>query len=123
MLILSQLDRKILAIVLVVTLVSGAGVLAFRYFAARGERAVIEVENRIVQTITLVPGAEPRQLSIQGALGESLIGIDGAHIFMIESACPDKVCVHMGRKSLSGEVIVCLPNRVVIRILGDPVLP
>ena len=120
---MSQLDRKILAIVLVVTLVSGAGVLAFRYFAARGERAVIEVENRVVQTVTLTPGAEPREVTIQGVLGESLIGVDGEHIYMIDSACPDKVCVQMGRKSLSGEVIVCLPNRVVIRILGVPVLP
>lgn len=120
---LSQLDRKIMVVILIIALTSGASVLAFRYFAARGERAVIEVENRVVQTVTLTPGAAPRQISVQGVMGESLVGVDGSYIFMIESACPDKVCIHMGRKSLSGEVIVCLPNRVVIRILGDPVLP
>lgn len=112
-----------MVVVLIVALVSGAAVLAFRHFSALGERAVIEVENRVVWTVTLTSGAEPRQLVVQGPLGDSLIGVDGPHIFMIESACPDKVCVHMGRKSRAGEVIVCLPNRVVIRILGEPVLP
>ena len=120
---MSRLDRKIMLVILVIALISGASVLAFRCFAARGEQVVIEVGNRVVQTVTLTPGAVPRQISVQGVMGESLVGVDGSYVFMIESACPDKACIYMGRKSLSGEVIVCLPNRVVMRILGDPVIP
>ena len=108
-----------MVVVLIVALLSGATVLAFRYFAAQGERAVIEVDNKALFTVTLKPSGEARTITVQGVLGLSLIGVDGDQIYMIDSACPDKVCVHMGRKSLAGELIVCLPNRVVIRILGE----
>ncbi|HBE87040.1 MAG TPA: hypothetical protein DDW53_19330, partial [Lachnoclostridium sp.] len=36
-----------------------------------------------------------------------------------EASCPDKVCVRTGKIHRSGELIVCLPNRVVITIEGE----
>ncbi|MDI6638910.1 MAG: NusG domain II-containing protein, partial [Bacillota bacterium] len=36
------------------------------------------------------------------------------------SDCPDKVCVKTGWIEHPGEVIVCLPNRVVVKIQGGP---
>lgn len=116
-------DRRILLLLIAVTLLSAAGLIIYRAFAPQGERAIIEVENRPVQTVYLTPGGEPRTISVQGRMGESLIGVDGEFIYMIESACPDKVCIHMGRISRAGQVVVCLPNRVVIRITGEPDLP
>jgi len=35
---------------------------------------------------------------------------------MVDSACPDKLCVRSGWISRPKESIVCLPNRVVIEI-------
>lgn len=43
---------------------------------------------------------------------------DGGAV-MIEADCPDKVCMHTGRISHSGQSIVCLPNRVVVSITGE----
>ena len=38
---------------------------------------------------------------------------------MIEADCPDEVCILMGEKHKLGETIVCLPNRVMVEIVGD----
>jgi hypothetical protein len=58
------------------------------------------------------------ELTVQGYGGESYLEIDGGRVRMIDSACPDKLCVKTGWISRPGESIVCLPNRVVIEIKG-----
>ena len=37
---------------------------------------------------------------------------------MTEADCPDKLCVHQKAISKAGETIVCLPNKVVVEIVG-----
>ena len=38
---------------------------------------------------------------------------------MIWADCPDLLCVHQKAISKDGENIVCLPNRVVVTVIGD----
>ena len=35
-----------------------------------------------------------------------------------EASCPDKLCVHQGSISFDGQSIICLPNKVVVEIVG-----
>lgn len=44
-----------------------------------------------------------------------LIIQDGA-AWISEATCPDKVCIHQGRITMNGELLVCLPNRVIVTI-------
>jgi hypothetical protein len=120
---MTSLDKKIALAVLVIAAIMSGVVVYYRVFAAPGERAVIEVDNRRVQTVILTPDGEERTITVQGVRGVSHIGVEGVDIYMIDSACPDKVCISMGKKSLPGDVIVCLPNRVVIKIQGPTTLP
>lgn len=115
---MTSLDKKVTLAVLVIALLAGGAVLYRRLVVPPGDRAIIEVSNRQVQTVPLGPLVQKRQLTVQGVNGESVLEVDGEFIRMIESACPDKVCVHMGRKSRPGDIIVCLPNRVVVKIEG-----
>ena len=63
-------------------------------------------------------GEDSGELSVSGQEGESYLEISGGRVRMIDSACPDKLCVHAGWISDPGESIVCLPNRVVIEVKG-----
>ena len=38
---------------------------------------------------------------------------------MISADCPDQVCVHSKPVSKAGETIICLPNKVVVEVLGQ----
>jgi len=51
-------------------------------------------------------------------LSGNQIEISGGAVLMIWADCPDKLCIYQGRAHLSGQRIVCLPNRVEIRIEG-----
>jgi len=114
----TSLDKKITVAVMIIALLAGGAVLYRRLTTAPGEQAIIEVDNKQVQTIELDPAAGKQTVVVTGVRGDSFIEVDGAFVRMIDSACPDKVCVHQGRKSLPGDAIVCLPNRVVIKIPG-----
>lgn len=61
-------------------------------------------------------GGENENLTIEGYQGESYVEISGGKVHMVDSACPDKLCVRSGWISRPKESIVCLPNRVVIEI-------
>lgn len=48
----------------------------------------------------------------------NIIEISDGAISMTYADCPDKICVHTGKISQSGQAIVCAPNRVVVSITG-----
>ncbi len=52
-------------------------------------------------------------------IGETNIcTISGGYVSMTDAECPDKSCMKMKSISKAGETIVCLPNRVVLKIVG-----
>lgn len=44
--------------------------------------------------------------------------IEDGHADMIEADCPDQICVDHKTISKNKETIVCLPNKVVVEIVG-----
>ena len=49
----------------------------------------------------------------------NVLVIENGKADVIEASCPDGVCVDHMPISKSGETIVCLPNKVVVRIESD----
>ena len=47
------------------------------------------------------------------------IAIQDGYVHMEYSDCLNQECVHQGSISNSAQVIVCLPNRVIVNILGQ----
>ncbi len=44
--------------------------------------------------------------------------ISGGEAYIEDASCPDHVCVKSGRVSFDGQIIVCLPNKLVVSIVG-----
>ena len=61
--------------------------------------------------------SEDGEYSING--GTNILIISDGKAYLKEANCPDKLCVNQGKISMSGERIVCLPNKVMIEILGE----
>lgn len=55
---------------------------------------------------------------IDGVVTNQLVIQDGA-ADITEANCPDKLCVYQREISKSNEMIVCLPNKVVVEIDGS----
>lgn len=49
----------------------------------------------------------------------NIIKIQNKTVWMDQSNCKNQVCVQDGRIDTVGQQIICLPNRIVIEIIGD----
>ena len=49
----------------------------------------------------------------------NVVTIRGGKVSVSEASCKNQVCVNHAEISLTGESIVCLPNRLVVRIEGS----
>ncbi len=107
----------IVLVLLVIAAAIGSMVLVSRASAGeKGSLAIVEVNGKEVRRLELSDKQGYRTLTVQGTLGSSTVAVEDGKVWMTESACRDKLCVGMGRIDSTGQSIVCLPNRVVIRI-------
>ena len=55
-------------------------------------------------------------MPIADAHGENTIHIEGESISVTHADCPDQVCVRTGRAEKKGDVIACLPHKLLIEV-------
>ena len=67
-----------------------------------------------------LPLDEDTQYLINGQNGgTNLLIIEDGKAYVKDATCPDKVCVQMGKISELTQIVVCIPNKVVIVIESD----
>ena len=74
------------------------------------------VGRQVVEQVAL---DTDRELTVQGAIGVSHLTVHDGRIRFTESPCPGRYCIHAGWLSRTGQVAACLPNGIVVEILGD----
>lgn len=113
--------RKGDLLVIVVLVSIGLATLAYNHFFVpaqpQGNTAEVEVDGRLVNTYSL--GGEQQTIRVDTENGFNVLQIQDEQIGIIEASCPDQVCVHSGWKQRIGQIIVCLPHRLIVRISGD----
>lgn len=107
---LRSLFRKGDIILLLVLLVA---VALSVWFALRpgGEEAKVYVDGELRYTFSLSQDGEHDILD-----GRMTIGVSGGRVSVLRSDCSEQLCVHSAAQSVSGGLIVCLPNHVVIEV-------
>jgi hypothetical protein len=105
------LDRLVVAALL------GGTLLSFMLLdrLGTGRRVVVERAGEVVFT---APLDVARTVRLDGPLGETVLEIRDGHACIRESPCPHKVCMGMGEVARRGELIACVPNRLIVRIEG-----
>lgn len=104
----------------VLVLMLAAGLVGMSYGAfwtarSEGRVAVISVNHRIVEQISITA---PDDLDVEGVIGTSRLRVREGGIRFIDSPCPGRYCVHTGWLTSTGQVAACLPNGVVVEVLG-----
>lgn len=103
---------RIWDVVLIVLLLALVGLTV--YFAVMpraGAFAEIYVDGELYQKVSLSKDAEID-------LDHLKIVVENGMVRVEDADCPDKICERRGAISKAGQTIVCLPNRVVVKITG-----
>ena len=105
-------DKILIAGLVILTLLSFP---VIKHFHREGRRVVIEADGGVVGNFSL---EKEQVIPVDGKLGTTRVEIADGQVRVLDSPCPYKLCVKSGPISRSGETLICLPNRVVIRIGG-----
>ena len=50
--------------------------------------------------------------------GTKILVIENGKAYLTDANCPDKLCIHQGKISRTGETITCLPNKLTVTVFG-----
>ena len=92
-----------------------AGFLYFFYRPGSGNAEVMQ-DGRVLYTFSLEREKE-RVIRVEYAGSYNLIEIKDGSIRVLEADCPDQICVETAPVCSTHEVIVCMPNKVIVEIL------
>jgi len=91
--------------------------LVFALTSNPGEYVEITVDGRLFGRYSLSDDAE---IDIGGT---NLLIIENGTAYMKEANCPNHTCVARGSISLSGQSIICLPNKIIVTVKGGKNTP
>ena len=116
---MKQFVKKADIILLIVLVV--IGLASSVYIAASksgGDTVIIEQNGKMYGKYSLYQDAEVDVVSVDSIHSDVHVSIKDGHAKVTKSGCQNQVCVRHSAISSVGESIICLPNRVVVRIEG-----
>lgn len=84
-------------------------------FRGSGARVIVSQNGSVIREYPL-DGFTDQVITNPENGGENHLHISGGKVWVSDASCPDKICEHYGKISGDGEVIVCLPNRLIIQV-------
>ncbi len=111
-------DKILIIVIVLISLVS----LGFIKNSAIGhsEKYIsIQVNGKEYKKIIFDKSVIGKTIPIETEFGYNLVEVGDGEVRVIDADCPDKLDVLQGTITRPGEIIVCLPNRLVIEIKGS----
>jgi hypothetical protein len=104
-------------LIMILFIALAAGSFWFGGFVKKEEAeiALVTVSNRPVATVNL---KQPTDFTVRGALGEVILQVANHRIRVLRSTCPNQVCVRQGEVYRPGEMLVCVPNHLLVFVRG-----
>lgn len=106
-------------IIIVISLIFAAAVswiIINNIYQSKGNYIEIIVNEKVKDTLPLDKDTEYR-ITEKDFL--NVIKIKDGQVYMEEADCPDKLCVKQGKISKNGQAIICLPHKVVVRVVSE----
>ena len=101
-----------LILVLSLVFISLAALILALTMKTEGDSVEVEIDGRLVATYSLAVDGEYE-------IGDgNVLTVKGGEAYMSYADCPDKTCVRSHAISKNNESIICLPNRVSVRVVS-----
>jgi hypothetical protein len=81
--------------------------------------AEVYSQGKLYKKLPLKKVSGKVSFTIDNELGKNVIEINNEQVKIIDADCHDKICVKAHAISKAGESLICLPHKVVVRIIGE----
>ncbi len=113
---LTRYDKILLFFLISLAIFSFVVVIQVGKLSGEGRQVVIVSNGEEVVCCDL---SVDRKVEVQGFYGKSVVEIREGKVKMVSSACPNKICVKQGWIEKPNQIIVCAPNKVLVKITGN----
>lgn len=113
------MNKKIKYVFVAVFIIAAGLSFILLNMKAKGNTAVIYKDRKITKKINLSTVSSPYEFDIDGEKYTNTVRVEKGRICIIKADCPDNTCVHQGYISDGVSPIVCLPNKITIKIEDD----
>jgi len=110
---LSGFDVILIAAVIFFSIISIPGPIRGKTISPDSKMALINIGGELYQRIDL---KEDRLITLPVSTGEMKIEVKEGKVRVVSSDCPRQVCVHQGAIAHPEQILVCVPNKVLIEI-------
>ena len=97
-------------------LLTAAGLLVARPGGGTPRTARVQVGDEVVH---LLPLEEEARVEVTGPVGVSRVAVEEGRARVLDSPCVQQICVRRGWLREVGDLAVCVPNRLVVRVEGE----
>ncbi len=110
-----MITKKDLRLIGVILLFAIIGLFINRYFNSQTSSFVeVHINGSVTHQFDL--SSNHSFFVDNGTGGTNQLVINNGMVSITDANCPDKLCVHQGRITQTGQLITCLPNKVVVII-------
>lgn len=92
--------------------------VAAAFYAYAGDSGPLHVRIRSTDAVYVYSLDADREIPVEGPLGTTWVHIHDGTVAIVDSPCPNKLCVQAGELSGSGEWSACIPNKVFVQVEG-----
>ena len=85
-------------------------------FGTGAAAVVISVDGEVTDSLPL---DTDQSVVIETVYGKNKVCVEGGWAYMEDADCPGHDCMQLGKIRRTGEIIVCLPNHLIVRIVGS----
>ena len=115
---LTKGDKLLILLIILISISSFAYINRYA-FSEREKYVSIQVDGKEIKKVIFDPQLAGNTIAVETEYVYNLIEIGDEKVRVLEADCPDKIDVKQGYISRIGETIVCLPNHLVIEIMGS----
>jgi hypothetical protein len=114
---MTKWDKILIVSIIAISLFS-IGVLTYIKNQTQVLYGIIEVSGVEQEVINLTEVDKTYTIKVENDDNYNIVEVNQGSIKFIEATCPDKDCIRIGNLDAPGEISVCLPNNVTIRVEG-----
>ncbi|MBP5744943.1 MAG: NusG domain II-containing protein [Lachnospiraceae bacterium] len=106
-------------LILLAMFILNAAILFFiinRTDEIKGDYVLITLNN---SEYARIPLNKDTVLSIDSDKGKNTVVVSDKEVYVESADCPDQICVDHAHIMYEGETIVCLPHRLIIKIVSE----
>lgn len=91
-------------------------IVIFNFMSKHGDVVEVYSQSKLIKRVPLDTDTE-FEVKIDNHV--NVVRVENGFVFMLDADCPDKLCKKQGKIRNSGETIICLPNKIVIRVEAE----